>query len=107
MSSSMPPSQPSPLNPPATVSTALLDAIRSPKDLRKLPLDDLATLAGEKTISSASVPSTPYRSAPSAALASAASRVRVRRCAAVGPSAGAAGSSRTVRTYPSRDSLHP
>src|ERR1700716_2182455 len=47
MSSQMPPSQPAPLNPPASASTALLDSIRSPKDLRKLPLDDLATLAGE------------------------------------------------------------
>ena len=60
----------------------------------------LATLAGERTRSSASAPSTPYRSTPSAASASATSRVRVRRRAALGPSPGATGSSRTVRTYP-------
>src|SRR5690348_11447936 len=60
----------------------------------------LATLAGEKTMSSASAPSTPYRSTPSAASASAASRARAGRRSAFGPSPGAAGSSRTVPTYP-------
>src|SRR5690349_12575232 len=59
-----------------------------------------ATLAGERTMSSAPAPSTPYRSTPNAASASAASRARGRRRAAFGPSPGAAGSSCTVRTYP-------